>query len=97
MLFFFSSRRRHTRLQGDWSSDVCSSDLVNFMNASGPVLSGKFLGNDKLINWVYALGYPISEPYWVQAKVAGQVKDVLVRSEESRVGKECRSRWSPYH
>src|SRR5256885_13034786 len=26
-LFFFSSRRRHTRLQGDWSSDVCSSDL----------------------------------------------------------------------
>src|SRR5256885_146883 len=28
--FFFSSRRRHTRLQGDWSSDVCSSDLVQF-------------------------------------------------------------------
>src|SRR5256885_7700676 len=31
LFFFFSSRRRHTRLQGDWSSDVCSSDL-----ASGP-------------------------------------------------------------
>src|SRR6266446_7409548 len=27
LIFFFSSRRRHTRLQGDWSSDVCSSDL----------------------------------------------------------------------
>src|ERR1022692_3977580 len=27
-VFFFSSRRRHTRLQGDWSSDVCSSDLL---------------------------------------------------------------------
>src|SRR3989454_7634470 len=27
IFFFFSSRRRHTRLQGDWSSDVCSSDL----------------------------------------------------------------------
>src|SRR5256885_10880626 len=27
-LFFFSSRSRHTRLQGDWSSDVCSSDLL---------------------------------------------------------------------
>src|SRR2546426_9209193 len=27
LVFFFSSRRRHTRLQGDWSSDVCSSDL----------------------------------------------------------------------
>src|SRR5256885_423548 len=29
--FFFSSRRRHTRLQGDWSSDVCSSDLYRLM------------------------------------------------------------------
>src|SRR5256885_11897985 len=28
VMFFFSSRRRHTRLQGDWSSDVCSSDLI---------------------------------------------------------------------
>src|SRR5690606_40782205 len=27
--FFFSSRRRHTRFSRDWSSDVCSSDLVN--------------------------------------------------------------------
>src|SRR3989454_10256586 len=32
--FFFSSRRRHTRLQGDWSSDVCSSDLVAVLVAS---------------------------------------------------------------
>src|SRR3989454_5841591 len=36
--FFFSSRRRHTRLQGDWSSDVCSSDL------SLPTASRYFLG-----------------------------------------------------
>src|SRR5438876_9054110 len=28
MIFFFSSRRRHTRWTGDWSSDVCSSDLL---------------------------------------------------------------------
>src|SRR5437879_10829484 len=27
LFFFFSSRRRHTRYIGDWSSDVCSSDL----------------------------------------------------------------------
>src|SRR6266850_156868 len=33
--FFFSSRRRHTRLQGDWSSDVCSSDLVTGLVANG--------------------------------------------------------------
>src|SRR5256885_2516986 len=31
VVFFFSSRRRHTRLQGDWSSDVCSSDLVGIV------------------------------------------------------------------
>src|SRR5256885_8986664 len=33
LLFFFSSRRRHTRLQGDWSSDVCSSDLRDVVGA----------------------------------------------------------------
>src|SRR5256885_12643567 len=33
--FFFSSRRRHTRLQGDWSSDVCSSDLCEIPEAYG--------------------------------------------------------------
>src|SRR5256885_5715889 len=41
--FFFSSRRRHTRLQGDWSSDVCSSDLVAapaFNQFGGNVPSG---------------------------------------------------------
>src|SRR5205807_6824341 len=32
--FFFSSRRRHTRLQGDWSSDVCSSDLASSRRSS---------------------------------------------------------------
>src|SRR5256885_15424236 len=30
-IFFFPSRRRHTRLQGDWSSDVCSSDLIEYL------------------------------------------------------------------
>src|SRR5256885_6736887 len=37
VLFFFSSRRRHTRLQGDWSSDVCSSDLRSSSNLLCPV------------------------------------------------------------
>src|SRR5256885_3659916 len=32
LFFFFSSRRRHTRLQGDWSSDVCSSDLADIVS-----------------------------------------------------------------
>src|SRR2546422_5095534 len=36
MLFFFSSRRRHTRCSRDWSSDVCSSDLIK-LNQIGSV------------------------------------------------------------
>src|SRR5256885_8429151 len=46
-VFFFSSRRRHTRLQGDWSSDVCSSDLeakVGAVNIGGQALSHVMLG-----------------------------------------------------
>src|SRR2546426_10034616 len=48
-VFFFSSRRRHTRLQGDWSSDVCSSDLNTLMNVRHNLsalgaLWGPFLG-----------------------------------------------------
>src|SRR2546426_3203115 len=35
MFFFFSSRRRHTILQGDWSSDVCSSDLGCWFHVDG--------------------------------------------------------------
>src|SRR2546426_7539739 len=36
--FFFSSRRRHTRLQGDWSSDVCSSDLASDVRVRAVVI-----------------------------------------------------------
>src|SRR5690348_18458285 len=34
VFFFFSSRRRHTRWTGDWSSDVCSSDLLQWARAA---------------------------------------------------------------
>src|SRR5256885_6739232 len=43
-LFFFSSRRRHTRLQGDWSSDVCSSDLDD-----SPVNTGRVTGTTNFV------------------------------------------------
>src|SRR2546422_2945494 len=39
LVFFFSSRRRHTRCSRDWSSDVCSSDLVNLGVALAGVLA----------------------------------------------------------
>src|SRR6266487_2776683 len=34
IFFFFSSRRRHTRWTGDWSSDVCSSDLISILSGN---------------------------------------------------------------
>src|SRR5690242_21091903 len=85
--FFFSSRRRHTRLTCDWSSDVCSSDL-GVSTTSGsfrvPALPPGTYGVE-----VQAPGFQT----WTQTEVILEPN----RSEERRVGKECRSRWSPYH
>src|SRR5258705_1799132 len=44
-VFFFSSRRRHTRCLSDWSSDVCSSDLLAFVGCSDPCWEKNFLNN----------------------------------------------------
>src|SRR5438094_10654619 len=68
--FFFSSRRRHTRSYGDWSSDVCSSDLSPRRGAPRR--------GERLLR--------------LAARRARQA-----RSEERRVGKECRSPSSPHH
>src|SRR5688500_19144335 len=43
--FFFSSRRRHTRLQGDWSSDVCSSDLFPGIICMSVIFTSVFFGS----------------------------------------------------
>src|SRR2546430_13489089 len=94
---FFSSRRRHTRFDCDWSSDVCSSDLLAIGtcatwggvpaaegNPTGAMGLMDFLGKD----YKSALGLPV-------INIPGCAP--VGRSEERRVGKECRSRWSPYH
>src|SRR2546426_7145731 len=91
--FFFSSRRRHTRLQGDWSSDVCSSDLFN---------TGSTLVQLSQKDCIKRLGWDddMIEVLTGDLGVTGtdaSVRDDWQRSEERRVGKECRSRWSPYH
>src|SRR2546426_11242036 len=46
-VFFFSSRRRHTRLQGDWSSDVCSSDLASWRRRGTPSSSPRPSGGTR--------------------------------------------------
>src|SRR5256884_3532116 len=96
LVFFFSSRRRHTRCSRDWSSDVCSSDL--FFDASG-----------HWSRFAYSWPFPIVQLINQLAIVLGGVivREIRLalrkgchehdRSEERRVGKECRSRWSPYH
>src|SRR5699024_11424284 len=94
VLFFFSSRRRHTRSKRDWSSDVCSSDLVSNIREpdfarlsssvdarSGPPLAGRQCS--------------VSSPTTNEASApsADDDDDVIccnVRSEERRVGKERR-------
>src|SRR2546426_7496518 len=107
-LFFFSSRRRHTRLQGDWSSDVCSSEIMirhtrlqgdwssDVCSSDLPRGGGRILPGAMpfLHRW---LGNPLLS-LLVRRMFRAPVTDVYCgRSEERRVGKECRSRWSPYH
>src|SRR5699024_11739609 len=83
--FFFSSRRRHTRSKRDWSSDVCSSDLVKFIGHA--VLSDH--GSGQLCGLLNIIG---SSTGTRRSKRPGRRREGSrsVRSEERRVGKECR-------
>src|SRR2546429_9750201 len=119
-VFFFSSRRRHTRCSRDWSSDVCSSDLYvgSYQLAPNFVLKvtrdgDHFMTQATGQGWVEI--FPEGDHDFVAKVVDAQITFVtdghghateLIlhqggadqhRSEERRVGKECRSRWSPYH
>src|SRR6266536_4368128 len=53
LLFFFSSRRRHTRSTRDWSSDVCSSDLANLQRARRGAEAVKRVAS-RLPHWWFA-------------------------------------------
>src|SRR5258706_12198949 len=87
--FFFSSRRRHTRLVSDWSSDVCSSDLFREIQHGLTDLTKFAVARHVVPIPVHALAS--------SGKNSMELLRGLQRSEERRVGKECRSRWSPYH
>src|SRR5690349_23881258 len=88
LCFFFSSRRRHTRSLRDWSSDVCSSDLVNPVDH---VIALAF--HNLLLFAIHGCRRPDKQ---VNKMLAPLINQSCYRSEERRVGKECRSRWSAY-
>src|SRR5699024_11396795 len=99
--FFFSRRRRPTSSKRDWSSDLCSSDLDapnSFLLESGQ--GGERWGRYSII------GLPCRERIRVHGTTLKHERDGVAlqtvttddpRSEERRVGKECRSRVSPSH
>src|SRR5438309_9178978 len=89
VVFFFSSRRRHTRWNCDWSSDVCSSDLLRH-GLAAPRNSQSVTKRKSSTASIAASGAGA-------ARAVCHHNHHTVRSEERRVGKECRSRRAPYH
>src|SRR5256884_1632687 len=69
MVFFFSSRRRHTRCSRDWSSDVCSSDLIAYARALAPYG----------LRWYEEPGDPLD--YELQAKLADHYPGPMATGE----------------
>src|SRR2546430_11431367 len=99
VVFFCSSRRRHTRFDCDWSSDVCSSDLARWEWHGRLVVEP-----DSALTLVRMAidtahgGHDVGLARYDFNPAVGEGDEYsLTRSEERRVGKECRSRWSPYH
>src|SRR3712207_8497764 len=96
--FFFSSRRRHTRYWRDWSSDVCSSDLHAYRMWVRETYSLANVPAERLNAVQSAVRYHAGNILRELLSEEEQADLGLTkRSEERRVGKECRSRWSPYH
>src|SRR5690606_40104838 len=99
VFFFFSSRRRHTRFSRDWSSDVCSSDLVMRQAGTERAFTGELLENKKEGTYTCAAcGLPLFTSETKFKSGTGwpsfyePIKEGYVL--EKKMGKECRSRWS---
>src|SRR5438270_7555963 len=109
LFFFFSSRRRHTRFDCDWSSDVCSSDLETFIVAGDRFAIGssremspaglKGVADEAGVEIVIVCGAAMGDIFRRNALNLGLhvVQSREARSEERRVGKECRCRRWPDH
>src|SRR2546422_8032006 len=105
VFFFFSSRRRHTRCRRDWSSDVCSSDLPLAVSDEGLtwLVAERWPGNARELEHAIERAAVLSDKEILEPAdfrphpPSPSPQRGEGRSEERRVGKECRSRWSPDH
>src|SRR5690349_23351887 len=94
LIFFFSSRRRHTSSLRDWSTDVCSSDLLEqqVWRIADEAAFDHCWAFDHLVT-VGSGGQPnLLFEGW---SLVCAMSVATTKSEERRVGKECRSRWTP--
>src|SRR3546814_2230177 len=109
MLFFFSSRRRHTRCALVTGVQTCALPIFAYAHGIGEhelLLAGlglirQVLGRNAYRDVVgFHVRFQISEAPWHLPAIM-TYSQLWFRSEERRVGKECvstcRSRWSPYH
>src|SRR5207253_7877222 len=99
---FFSSRRRHTRWPRDWSSDVCSSDLILEVSDLSEMQVDAQIDESNIASVksgqrakVRISAYP-DELFDGTVKLVGLdvIDPRMGRSEERRVGKECRWVWA---
>lgn len=57
----------------------------NFMNLQGKIEVDGKIQTGPVVDWLFAMGLPITDPYWTQAQIGGETKDVLVQLFERRV------------
>src|SRR5436305_8264050 len=96
LFFFFSSRRRHTRCGRDWSSDVCSSDLILITRLpTRTTARATRLALERAIRIARSVRQSTRPTLTLAQRRLPLIS--RPRSEERRVGKECRSRWSAEH
>src|SRR5207253_5575782 len=91
VFFFFSSRRRHTRWPRDWSSDVCSSDL--WSGARVLIYTLVDLRGSRYVRDAsqWSVRKRFSRCWSLPLDCFEVIEPVCSRSEERRVGKECKS------
>src|SRR3546814_8632561 len=106
IVFFFKQKTAYELRISDWSSDVCSSDLVGrvfFRHWSPTMQVGTDQTRGALERFVLGFGKVIVRhpSHMPELRRHCRACSMYTRSEERRVGKECvstcRSRWSPYH